>query len=184
MNVLFGIRRAVVCALLVLCLVCACALAGCGGGEDLLAYQSRPMCLRVAYALGATPIEARLTLEGGGIDRDMRITLLAPADVAGMTITRASGVITVAEGGLSLPVAGLDAALLPLSLFSIPADAAVGDITRSADGSRTATLAQEDVVWTLTFPRGESLPSRITRTAGAHFFALDILEVFDAPEQE
>ncbi len=174
-SVLCPRRLRALALLLVLC--GAVFLASCGMSDaSPLSYQTRPMRLRVAYHIGATSIEAELTLAAGDATRDMSLTILSPSEVAGITFTRTAGVLTATQGDLSLPMMSLDAALLPLSLFCIPADATVGEITKEPDGGRTITLSAEDTVWTLCLPHGASVPSRIDRSASGHFFSLTILE--------
>ncbi len=173
-----GFSRGVTTVLSLLLMLCICpALVGCVPRGDVLAYQSEAMHLRVAYEIGATPIEADLVLGAGDGTRDMSLTILSPAEAAGVTFTREAGHFTAASGDTTLPIPGLDTALAPLSMFSVPADATVANVTRAEDGTRTITLALDDVVWTLSLPHGAQIPSRITRTAGGRYFTLAVLEI-------
>ncbi len=158
--------------------ICLVFSISCGAGaQELLAYQSEALCLRVAYETGATPLEARLTLAAGNADRDFSLTILSPEGAADLTFARREGQLTASGGDLTLPIAGLDAALAPLSLFCIPTDAVVSDITRAADGGRSVTLSRERTTWVLHLAPDGTVPTCIERTSETGYFSMTVLEV-------
>jgi hypothetical protein len=160
-------------ALLLLLLVCLCA---CEGEPTLTAYQTRPLHLLVAFETEGTPFEAEVTLSAGGEGRDLTLTYTAPAEVAGLTITRTDGTCTARQGEMTIPMGTLAAALEPLTLFCIPSGARVTGIEKE-DETRTATLTWGSAVYTLRFEGASDIPTFLCRTEGGTTLALTVKEI-------
>ncbi len=150
------------------------ALSCSADASGILAYQSRTLSLRVSYEAGGIPIEAELTLDKGDAARDMHLTILSPEEAAGILFHRSKNTLTATREGHTIPLRDPTVATAPLAFFSIPTEATVADIQKNDDGTRNITLMSNGVVWKLYLPTNGDIPTRIERTEGDFFRAIDI----------
>lgn len=167
-----------------LCFFLLLALCSCAAPADPLAYQNGGARLLLSGQIDALSFTAELTLapvpEGGAVDdRGFTLAYTAPDSLAGITLVRNDGVMTLTRGAVTVPAAdGRFAGMtLPAELFCIDCElGSAAVIEQNGTTLNRVTAADDEGSYTLWLDE-TGFPRRIEASLGGRTVTADILAV-------